>query len=128
MFKISVQKDGHKLGLQTPEAMKLFGGTKKLIDKIKNGENVSSIEVAEVVLVQCIYQTINNKKGLTYYILSRPINAYLLNVEASILVILKTYITEFGDVIIKFTDKSVIPLEKGGKISLTMINRNDPIC
>ena len=33
--------------------MKLFGSTKKLIDKIKNGENVSSAEVVEVVLVQC---------------------------------------------------------------------------
>ena len=33
--------------------MKLFGSTKKLIDKTKNGENVPSLEVVEVVLVQC---------------------------------------------------------------------------
>ena len=35
--------------------MKLFGSTKKLIDKTKNGEKVPlpSIEVVEVVLVQC---------------------------------------------------------------------------
>ena len=33
--------------------MKLFGSTKKLIDKTKHGENVSSIEVFEVVLVHC---------------------------------------------------------------------------
>ena len=32
--------------------MKLFGSTKKLIDKTKNGENIPSLEVAEVVLVQ----------------------------------------------------------------------------
>ena len=32
VFKI---KDGYKLELQTPETMKLFGSTKKLIDKIK---------------------------------------------------------------------------------------------
>ena len=32
--------------------MKLFGSTKKLIDKIKNGEKVPSLEVVEVVLVQ----------------------------------------------------------------------------
>ena len=32
--------------------MKLFGSTKKLIDKTKNGENIPSFEVAEVVLVQ----------------------------------------------------------------------------
>ena len=45
-------KYGYKLELQTPETMKLFGSTKKLIDKTKNGENIPSLEVAEVVLVQ----------------------------------------------------------------------------
>ena len=35
-------KDGYKLELQTPEKMKLFGSTKKLIDKTKNGEKVPS--------------------------------------------------------------------------------------
>ena len=46
MFKI---KDGYKLELQMPETMKLFGSTEKLIDKTKNGENVPSLEVVEVV-------------------------------------------------------------------------------
>ena len=45
MFKI---KDGDKLELQMLETMKLFGSTKKLIDKTQNGENVSSFEVVEV--------------------------------------------------------------------------------
>ena len=48
MFKI---KDEYKLELQTPETIKLFGNTIKLIDKTKNGENVPSIEVGEVALV-----------------------------------------------------------------------------
>ena len=47
MFKI---KDGYKLELQMPETMKLFGSTENLT---KNGENVLSLEVAEVVLVKC---------------------------------------------------------------------------
>ena len=42
VFKI---KDRYKLELQTSETMKLFGSTKKLIDKTKNGENASSLEV-----------------------------------------------------------------------------------
>ena len=47
-------KDGYKLELPTPETMKLFGSTKKLItNKKKNGENVPSLEVVEVVLYQC---------------------------------------------------------------------------
>ena len=48
-FKI---KDGYKLELQTPETMKVFGSTKKLIGKTKNGEKVPSLEAVEVVLVQ----------------------------------------------------------------------------
>ena len=50
MFKI---KDGYKLKLQMSETMKIFGSTKKLIDKTKNGESVPSLEIVEVVLVQC---------------------------------------------------------------------------
>ena len=34
VFKV---KDGYKLELETLETMKLFGGTKKLTDKTKNG-------------------------------------------------------------------------------------------
>ena len=50
MFEI---KYGYKLDLQGPEAMKIFGSTKKVIDKTKNWEKVPSLEVVEVVLVQC---------------------------------------------------------------------------
>ena len=50
MFKI---KDKYKLELQTPETMKLFGSTKKLLDKTKDGENVPSLAVVELILEQC---------------------------------------------------------------------------
>ena len=50
VFKI---KDGYKLELQTPETVKLFGSTNKLINQKKNGENAPSLEVVKVVLVQC---------------------------------------------------------------------------
>ena len=36
---VFIKKDEYKLELQTPETMKLFGSTKRLIDKTKNGEN-----------------------------------------------------------------------------------------
>ena len=48
LFKI---KDRYKLEIQTPETIKLFGSTKK--KKRKNGENVSSLEIVEVVSVRC---------------------------------------------------------------------------
>ena len=49
VFKI---KDEHKLKLQIPETMKLFGSKKILKDKIKSDENVPCLEAIEVVLVQ----------------------------------------------------------------------------
>ena len=56
MFKIKYE---YKLELQTAETMKLFDSAKNLIDKIKNGENESSLEVVEVDLVQ--YNLVDNQ-------------------------------------------------------------------
>ena len=94
MFKI---KDGHKLELQTPETMKLFGSTKKLIDKTKNGEKVTSLEVDEVVLAQCnlVDNQYQQKSEVLYTFTPNKSHAYLLNVGPSNLVFLKTYKTEF---------------------------------
>ena len=36
-----------------PETIKLFGSTKKLSDKTKNGENIPTLEMVAAVLVQC---------------------------------------------------------------------------
>ena len=36
-----------------PEIMKLFGISKKITDKAKNRENLPSLEVVEVVLIEC---------------------------------------------------------------------------
>ena len=47
VFKI---KTGYKLGLLTPETMKLFGSIKKDVDKTKDGENVPKLESVEVAL------------------------------------------------------------------------------
>ena len=53
--------------------------------------------------------------------------AYLLNAEKSNLVFLKTYITEFGETIITFTDQNVRSLEIEDKVNLTLPikKRND---
>ena len=49
-FKI---KSGYYLELLTPEAIKLLGSTESKVTKDKNGENVSHLEVVELVLVHC---------------------------------------------------------------------------
>ena len=50
MFKIKI---GFYLEPLTTETMKLFGSTKSKINKNKNGENVSHLEITEVVLIHC---------------------------------------------------------------------------
>ena len=49
-FKI---KSGYYLELLTPETMKLFGSAESKITKNKNGENVTHLEVIELVLIHC---------------------------------------------------------------------------
>ena len=88
--------------------MKLFGSTKKLIDKTKNGENMPSLEVVEGVLVQC--NLVDNQyqqkfEGLCTFALNKSY-AYLFNVEPSNLLFLKTFKSEFVEIIITFNDQN----------------------
>ena len=59
-------KNGYSLELLTPETMKLLGSTKNKTTKDKNGENVSHLEITEVVLVILSIMIINKIQG--YYI------------------------------------------------------------
>ena len=105
MFKV---KDGYRLELQTPETMKLFGSRKNLIDKTKHRENVPNLEVVEVVLVQCNLvdnQYLRKSDVLCVFNPSKSYG-YFLNIEPSNLVFLKTYNTEFDEIIITFTDQN----------------------
>ena len=82
-------KDEYKLELQMPETMKLCGGSKKLIGKSKNAENVPSLKV---ILVQCnlIHNQYQQKSEVLYTFIPNKSHAYLLNVELSKLVCMKT--------------------------------------
>ena len=76
----------------------------------------------EVILVQ--FNLVDNqyqqKSELLYTFTSNKSYAYLLNVEASNLVFLKTYNTEFDDIIKTFTDQNGRPLEIEDKVNLTL--------
>ena len=109
-------KDRYKLELQSPETMTLFGSTKKLADKTKNG-------VAEVILIR--YNLVDNQyqqqSDVLYTFTPNKSYAKLLNLEPSNLVFLKTYNTEFGEIIITLTDQNVRPLEMEDKVNLTSL-------
>ena len=106
-----------------PETMKLFGSTKKLINKTKNGENVPSFEVLEVVLVQCNLEDnqYQQKSKVLYTFTPNKSYAYLLNVDPSNLVFLKTCNTEFDEIIITFMSQNGRPLEIEDKVNLTLL-------
>ena len=93
--------------------MKLFGSTKQLIGKTKKEENVLRLEVDEVVLVQC--NLVDNQYQQKFEVLRpfTPNKSYgnLLNVEPCNLVFLKTYNTQFNEIIIPLTEQIGRPLE-----------------
>ena len=74
--------------------MKLLGSKKKSIDKIMNEENV-------------VYRY-QQKSEVLYPFTPNKSYVYLLNVEPSKLVFLKTYNTQFNEIIIIFTNQNGI--------------------
>ena len=92
---VFIRKDGYKLELQTPGFIKLFGSTKKLIERAKNGK-VTIPEVAEAALFQ--FNLADNQyqqnSEVLYTFTPSKFYAYLLNIGPSNLVFLKTYNTE----------------------------------
>ena len=86
-------------------------------------EKVPSLEVVEVVLVQCnlVDNQYQQKSEVLYTFTPNKSYAYLLNVEPSNLVFLKTYNTEFDKIIIPFTDQNGRPLEIEDKVNLILL-------
>ena len=88
--------------------MKLFGSTKKILDKTKNGESVPSPGVVKVVLIQ--FNSADNQyqqnSEVLYTFMPNKCYGYLLKVEPCNLVFLKTYNIEFDKTVIPFTCKN----------------------
>ena len=121
MFKT---KDGYKLESQTPKTMKQFDIIKELIDQTKNRKNVPSLEVVEVVVVQCnlVDNQYQQKLKVLYTFMPNKFYAYLVNIEPSNLVFLKTYKTDSDEIITKFMDNIGRPLEIENEVNWTLKN------
>ena len=52
LIQLYINRIKNRLMFKTPETLKLFGSTKKLLDKTINGENKRIIEEVKVALVQ----------------------------------------------------------------------------
>ena len=85
------------------------------------------LEVVEIVSVRCnlVDNQYQQKSEVLYTLTLNTFYAYLLNVEPRNLVFLKTWNTEFDEIIITFTDQNGRTLEIKEKINLTfLINKN----
>ena len=72
--------------------MKLFSSTKELNDKTKNGKNVLSLEVVEVVFLQwnLVDNQYQQKSKVLYIFTPNEYYAYFSNVKSRNLVFIKT--------------------------------------
>ena len=107
-------KKGYSLGRLTKETMKLLGSTKNKITKDKNGENLPHLEITEVVLLHC--NMVNNdyqqdSRVLYTFVPSKPLGSLLDN-SPSNHIFLKTFNSEYDEIIIRFTDQNSKPKEK----------------
>ena len=93
---------------------------KKIINKINNDENVSSLEV-DVVQRNLVDNQYQQKLGRSNTIKRNKSYVFLLNVEPSTLVFLKTYNTEFNKIIIALTYQNGRPLEIKDKVNLKLL-------
>ena len=103
--------------------MKLLRSTENKITKDKNGKNVPHLEITEVVLVHC--NMVNNDyqqhSRVLYTFVSNKSFGSLLDISLSNHIFLKTFNSEYDEIIVWFTDQNSKPLEIEDRINLTMV-------
>ena len=119
-FKI---KNGYSLELLSSETMKLLGSTENEITKDKNGENVPHLEITEVALVHC--NIVNNdyqqdSRVLYTFVPNKPFGS-LLEISPTNHIFLKTFNSEFDEIIVWFTDQNRDALEIEDRVNLMMV-------
>ena len=116
-------KNGCSLELFTKQTMKLLGSTENKITKDKNGENVPHFEITEVVLVHC--NMVNNDyqkdSRVLYTFVPNKSFGSLLDISPSNHIFLKTFNSEYNEIVVWFTDQNSEPLEIEDRINLTMV-------
>ena len=103
--------------------MKLLGSTENKISKDKNRENVPHLEIIEVVLVHC--NIVNNdyqqdSRVLYTFVLNKSFGS-LLGISPSNHIFLKTFNSEYNEIVVWFTDQNSKPLEIQDRINLTTV-------
>ena len=116
IFKI---KTGSYPELLIPKKMKLIGRTESKITKDKNGENVSHLEINEVVLVHCNDYWHNLR--VLYTFISNKLFSQLLDISQKKLIFSKTFNSDFSYVEVWFTDQNSKPLGIEEKLIISLV-------
>ena len=119
-FKI---KKRCSLELLTKETMKLLESTENKITKDKNGENVPHLEITEIVLVHCnmVNNDYQHDSRVLYIFVPNKSFGSLLDISRSNHIFLKTFNSEYDEIVVWFTDQNSKQLEIEDRINLTMV-------
>ena len=89
----------------------------------KNGENVHHLEITEVVFVHCNIASNDYQQGsrvLYTFVPNKPFGS-LLEISSTNHIFLKTFNSQYDEIIVWFTDQNSQPLETEGRINLAMV-------
>ena len=105
------------------ETMKLLGSNKIKTNKDKNDENVSYLEITEVVLMHCNINNNDYQQDSRVLFTFVPNKAFgqLLNISPKDFIFLETFVSDFGCIKGWFTDQNFKLLEIEDKISITLV-------
>ena len=120
---LHLNKNGYSLELLTPETMELLGSIENKVTKDKNGENMPNLEITEVVLVNC--NIVNNdyqqdSRVLYTFVPNKPFGS-LFEISTPNHIFLKTFNSNYDEIIVWFTDQNSQPLKIEERINLTMV-------
>ena len=103
--------------------MKLLESTENKITKDKNGENVPHLEITELVLVHCnmVNDDYQQDSRVLYTVVPNKSFDSLLDISPSNHIFLKTFNSEYDEIVVSFTDQNSQPLEIEARINLTMV-------
>ena len=104
---------GCYLVLLTPETVKLLGSTKNRTSKNQNCENVSHLEITEVVLIHCdiANSDYQHESRVLYKFLPNKSFGQLLDISSKDFIFIKGFNSEFSYTEVWFTDQNSEPLE-----------------
>ena len=107
----SKTKKGYYIQLLTPETTKVHGNTKSKIPKDENGENVSHLEITEVVLVHCniVINDYQQNSRVLYKLVPNKLFCQLLDISSKNFIFLNTFYSEFSYTEVWFTDQDSKP-------------------